>query len=61
MTYHKNTIILRYFCMPSFSISDFKNLRVPNFTQIYLFLLYRFTKLDPLFWISELRTLINNQ
>ena len=45
----------------SFSISDLENFYVPNFMPIYLLLLYRFAIQDPLFWISELRTLINNQ
>ena len=43
---------LRYFRISSFSSGDFKNLRVPNFMQIYLFLLYRSAIVDPLFWIS---------
>ena len=42
--------ILRYSCISSlFSISDLENLRVANFMQIYLFLLYRSAILDPLF------------
>ena len=49
------------FASLAFSISDDKSLRVPNFMQIYLFLLFRSAILDPLFWISELRNLIYNQ
>ena len=38
---------LRYFCISSFSTDDLKNLRVSNFMQIYLFLLYR----SAIYWI----------
>ena len=63
--YRKKTVKKRpdqnfmYFCISSlFSITDLQNLCVPNFMQMDLFLLYRSAILDPLFWISELRTLV---
>ena len=55
------TTIERYFCISSFSNSDRENLPLLNFIQIYLFLLYRSSILDPYLWISELWTLIYNQ
>ena len=39
-------IILRYFCISSFSIRDLEKLRVPNFMKIYLFYY-----IAPPYWI----------
>ena len=46
--------ILRFFCIYSLSIGDRENLRVLNFIQIYLFLLFQTAILDFLVRISEL-------